>query len=1026
MIGHFNRQRLLGSAALTLGGAFAAMSFAGSAQAQSVCTVSTVPSPDTYACTNGGGNGTITDGATVTPTAQGLQVGNTAATTVTQAGTITTNNGASAVYEQITGAGATYNSTGTTASTAPSTFTTYVRGSTADATTNIINTTGDGSRALVTISDAGANTTTAGTTTVIGDNAYGIDATSNGGALIVNSGTVSLTGATATGGGYGVLSISTGGANTTTGTSTTINSNNAVGISASATGGDLIVNSGTVIATGTNDVGVQTASTTGNNITTATSTTVIGANTYGIQASSNGGTLQVNGGTVNATGTGTYGIAATSVGGTNTVNGGTTTVTGTNATGISATGNNGVLIVNTGAVTATGTGAIGVRTSTIAGTGVCNTSTINVTGNVSGVANGVNADACGAGTINVNSGNTVSASAGTAIVNNATGVATTNVSGTVTAAAGQAAINNNGTSSVTTLNSGAAVTGTFDGTVGDDSFTIANGATFTTEGTSDFGLGVDSLANAGTLNTTGATTFAGLETFGNTGTVNLAPALFALPASTSFTNSGTINATGGATTLTSLAPVANSGTINLQDGATDDVLTITNDYVGSGAAALNIDATATTADLLVIGGLASGSTMLNANLLGAGLINIPGTLVVDTGTSTPSAFVLGTVSGNTSPLVNYALVQNGADYYLTATPTAAAFEPMAVGTLASSIWYQSADEVQNQTDLPAVTVGASVWGQAYYSQDRYGNRNDTVVLQGTNFNVDNRLKTRRMGIQAGVDYGFGGARVGLTGGYGEAKTRSDFSSRLKATGWNAGLYGQFGGYTGFHGSALVKHDSYKLRFTDGAFLGQRSRLRANGVDGSLGYRFGMGEGTMLDAKVGLSHVNTKVGNIDAFGFNYDYGRIKSTRGRAGVRATFAAGDLAPYIDASIHHEFDGNRNLRLFDGLNYYDLDSQGKGTWGRIEAGLTGRDGPGPILALWADVGNKRGFGARAGFRFGGRAAEMMVPAAVPAPPPPPPPAPAMQTCADGSVILATDSCPPPPPPAPAPAPVVQPGERG
>jgi opacity protein-like surface antigen len=52
----------------------------------------------------------------------------------------------------------------------------------------------------------------------------------------------------------------------------------------------------------------------------------------------------------------------------------------------------------------------------------------------------------------------------------------------------------------------------------------------------------------------------------------------------------------------------------------------------------------------------------------------------------------------------------------------------------------------------------------------------------------------------------------------------------------------------------------------------------------------------------------------------------------------------------------------------------------------------------------------------------------AVALPPPPPPPAPvapvppATQTCADGSVILATDICPaPPPPPMPAPAP-----ERG
>jgi opacity protein-like surface antigen len=61
--------------------------------------------------------------------------------------------------------------------------------------------------------------------------------------------------------------------------------------------------------------------------------------------------------------------------------------------------------------------------------------------------------------------------------------------------------------------------------------------------------------------------------------------------------------------------------------------------------------------------------------------------------------------------------------------------------------------------------------------------------------------------------------------------------------------------------------------------------------------------------------------------------------------------------------------------------------------------------------------------FNFGGAAA------APPPPPPPPapveaaPPPPATQTCPDGSVILATDTCPvpPPPPPPPAPAP-----ERG
>ena len=61
----------------------------------------------------------------------------------------------------------------------------------------------------------------------------------------------------------------------------------------------------------------------------------------------------------------------------------------------------------------------------------------------------------------------------------------------------------------------------------------------------------------------------------------------------------------------------------------------------------------------------------------------------------------------------------------------------------------------------------------------------------------------------------------------------------------------------------------------------------------------------------------------------------------------------------------------------------------------------------------------------WGGEAAPPPPPPVVAPPPPPPPPAPppATQTCADGSVILATDTCPAPPPPPPPPAPAP---ERG
>lgn len=63
-------------------------------------------------------------------------------------------------------------------------------------------------------------------------------------------------------------------------------------------------------------------------------------------------------------------------------------------------------------------------------------------------------------------------------------------------------------------------------------------------------------------------------------------------------------------------------------------------------------------------------------------------------------------------------------------------------------------------------------------------------------------------------------------------------------------------------------------------------------------------------------------------------------------------------------------------------------------------------------------------GIRFGGAAPRpaLLSPAPPPPPLPPPPMAPATQTCADGSVVLATSACPIPPPPVSAPTP----GERG
>ena len=212
----------------------------------------------------------------------------------------------------------------------------------------------------------------------------------------------------------------------------------------------------------------------------------------------------------------------------------------------------------------------------------------------------------------------------------------------------------------------------------------------------------------------------GNDTFNNQGTFAL-PAILIFGAGTDvLNNSGTLTAFNGTSTITTLETFNNvGGLIDMRDGAADDAVVLSGNFVGSGASRLGVDFNNTTSDRLVIGGAASGTTTINANFVGSGLLNVPGVLVVDGSTAGPAAFALGTVGGNTSPLVDYNLAQVGADYFITAAPNASAFDPVAIASLAPTLWYQSADEVFAQTDQPAVTVGTSFWGQAYYSQDKY-------------------------------------------------------------------------------------------------------------------------------------------------------------------------------------------------------------------------------------------------------------------------------------------------------------------
>ena len=53
----------------------------------------------------------------------------------------------------------------------------------------------------------------------------------------------------------------------------------------------------------------------------------------------------------------------------------------------------------------------------------------------------------------------------------------------------------------------------------------------------------------------------------------------------------------------------------------------------------------------------------------------------------------------------------------------------------------------------------------------------------------------------------------------------------------------------------------------------------------------------------------------------------------------------------------------LFDGGSQFDtIDGRGRGTWARLGASLGGK---GPLLSVYGDFGDVKGWGVRGGFRF-------------------------------------------------------------
>jgi len=182
------------------------------------------------------------------------------------------------------------------------------------------------------------------------------------------------------------------------------------------------------------------------------------------------------------------------------------------------------------------------------------------------------------------------------------------------------------------------------------------------------------------------------------------------------------------------------------------------------------------------------------------------------------------------------------------------------------------------------------------------------------------------------------------------------------------------------------------------------------VFGDVDFDRGSPPGTNVFALTGLSDSANITGIFEKWGFSarvaYNWrGKFLSSVNNGGSRNPRY---YEPYGTLDFSLGYDINDNFEVtFEGINLLGEDLR---TYGRSTRQM-----------FFAQEGHPRFYlGAR--YRFGGEKA-VAPPPPPPPPPPPAPPPPATQTCSDGSVILASDTCPAPPPPPPPPPPAP---ERG
>ncbi len=461
---------------------------------------------------------------------------------------------------------------------------------------------------------------------------------------------------------------------------------------------------------------------------------------------------------------------------------------------------------------------------------------------------------------------------------------------------------------------------------------------------------------------------------------------------TAFTNSGLLAASHGGSRTLGAATFTNgaTGLVSQVNGKASDVLAITGDFVGVAGSRIQQEINlglprgeAVNGDQIVVSGAASGATAFS---------------FAPTSTSRAAfgqPIPVFTTGGENKLAANEGrlteLGQGFFDYFLRRSPSRNGFEivsfynsgPAAgvASSLASLTSSQQASFRQSFSSIvpratdcrsnqfvggPFIRVSA---GDMTTKADSAGD----MAGGGLSFSSSTRFSSSLRGFQTGFDLGLcnvGGSgwniHAGVMGGVADISANGlsraptpvsglEISTRTRATA-NVPFVGIYSFATNgaFTAELDVRRDFYdvKLSSNDAAtglvFVSPNQKLKGDGLsfNGSLSYRWAIGERFHVEPQVGLSKARSSFGLVPFATGSQDFMRIDplmSLMGRVGLSAgaTLPVAEklvLGPFVSGSLWHEFAKPTRSQTSIGSSGQSFlaETQRVGTFGQVGAGLT------------------------------------------------------------------------------------------